>query len=274
MKRLAWIPVAWVSILIVIPLFFVTILSFQSKGTYGGINWVLTIKNYAKALEPTSFLIFLRTLLMALFAGLSCTVIGGFCAGFISSGSKPRRFFWLTIFVMPFFISSLIRLYSLQNFVGHAGPLQGLIRLLWPDFDAGWSHGTPLMGLGLLVTYLPFAILPLVSAFEKWDWSLSEAAWDLGASPWQAFWQIKWPLLKPAFLASFFIVFIACLGEYLVPEILEGSRNLYWGQYITEAFLKWRHWPLGATLGVILMLLLALTLWVSMKVQSWMQDQK
>ncbi len=272
MKRLSWVPQVWAVTLIFVPLLFVVILSFLTKGLYGGFSWIPTLQNFQKAAEPASLAIFLRTLFMALGTALSCTIIGSFCATFIAQGSRGRRFFWLTIFVMPFLINSLIRLYSLQNFVGTEGPLQSLIRLFSVDFKAlGWSHNTIIMAIGLVATYLPFAILPLVSAFEKWDSSLSEASWDLGAGLWDSFWLVKWPLLRPAFLASFMIVFIPCLGEYLAPEILEGSRNLYWGQYITEAFLKWRNWPLGAALGVILMAILAISLWLSSKVQRWTQ---
>lgn len=275
MKRLSLVPQGWAWFFIVLPLFYVVILSLQSRGTYGGVEWVWTFKNYQKVFEEASLLILLRTLSMAFITALICAILGGAVASFIAQGSETRKTFWLVIFLVPFFINSLIRLYSLQSFLGINGPVQFALHFLNPDFDGTtWSHNTYIMYVGLVMTYLPFAILPLVAAYEKWDTSLTEASWDLGASSAQTFWWIKWPLLKSAYVSSFFIVLIPCLGEFLAPEILEGAKNIYWGQYITEAYLKWRHWPLGSALGVMLLVFIILTLLIGLRVQRWLQNSK
>lgn len=272
MKKAALISHFWVFFFVLLPLGFIFVLSFLTKGTYGGFEWKFTWENYSKALDQQSFFILFKTFSLAFFTALVCTVLAGICAAFIEQGAEPRRQVLRVLFLVPFFINSLIRLFSLQNFLGVEGPVQAFLRFFQPDFAApGWTHNAYLMLLGMVLSYLPFALLPLIAAFEKWDTSLTEAAYDLGASSWMSFWKIKWPELRPAFLASFIVVLVPALGEYLVPEILEGARNLYWGQYITEAFLKWRNWPLGAALGVLLLFCLASLLFLSSRLQRWIQ---
>jgi len=265
----------WVSGLVVLPLLYVALLSLQGKGVYGGVEWTWSLANYQKIFEGPSLSILGKTFLLAFSTALVCSALGGLSAAFISRGSRQRRRLWMMLFLVPFFINSLIRLFSLQNFWGVEGPIQSAIRLFDPEFArTAWSHNSILMFVGMVLSYLPFAILPLVAAFEKWDFSLTEAAWDLGAREWTSFWKIKWPLLRPAFVASFAVVLIPALGEYLVPEILEGAKNLYWGQYITEAFLKWRNWPLGSALGLLLIGSLLGVLFISTRVQTWLQRKQ
>lgn len=275
MKKAIWLPQTWVVVFVLAPLFYVAFLSLQSKGVYGGVQHIWTLQNFSQALNGKSFLILFKTFGLAFFTAIACTILAGLCASFISSGSSLRRKFWMVLFLVPFFINSLIRLFSLQSFVGVEGPVQFLLRLILPEFAApAWSHNSFLMFVGMILSYLPFALLPLIAAFEKWDQSLTEASWDLGASTWTSFWKIKWPLLRSAFLASFVVVLIPAMGEYLVPEILEGAKSLYWGQYITEAFLKWRNWPLGSALGILLIVSLLLIFILTSRVQAWIQARR
>lgn len=246
---------AWLFFFFVLPLVYVLVLSFLSKGVYGGIEWTISFRAFEKIFKFQYAEILFRTLLMAFFTGSICTVIGAFCAWFIVSQPEKRQNTFLLLFILPFLLNSLIRLYALKGFVGVSGPLQGLIRFFQEGYQStAWTHNEPLMYLGLILTYLPFTILPLTASFEKWEPQFLEAAQDLGAGFWQSFYQIVLPMIKPHLLTGFLIVFIPCLGEYLVPEILGGSQKLYWGQLIAEAYLKWRDWPVGSALGVVLIM--------------------
>ncbi len=259
LKSISWLTPLWLFCFFILPLLYVFVLSFLTKGTYGGVEWSFSLRAYERALNWQYAEVFLRTLVMAGITAFLCTVLGAWCAWYVVSRKPEVRGQTLILFVLPFLLSSLIRLYSLQNFVGVEGPVQTLIRVISPAYQSlAWTHNATLMYLGLILTYLPFTILPLTAAFEKWDPQYFEAAQDLGAGLWQSARDVVWPLTRESLVTSFMIVFIPCLGEYLAPEILGGSQKLYGGQLIAEAYLKWRDWPQGSVLGIILIGILVL----------------
>jgi spermidine/putrescine transport system permease protein len=261
----------WLVFFFVIPLLYVFILSCLTKGTYGGIEWVLSFRAFERVMNAQYFEILFRTVVMAVITAFFCTVLGAFCAWFVVSQKPESQSKTLLLFILPFLLNSLIRLYSLQGFVGVNGPVQGLIRYFQAGYNsAGWTHNEMLMYIGLILTYLPFTVLPLTASFEKWDPQYLEAAEDLGAGFWNSVTSIVWPMIRSSCITSFLIVFIPCLGEYLVPEILGGSQKLYWGQLIAEAYLKWRDWPAGSVLGLILIVLILL-LFVFEKLKTFRQ---
>ncbi len=255
--KLYFLAPLWLFFFFVLPLFYVLVLSFLSKGTYGGIEWSLSFRAFEKTLNIQYAEILFRTVFMALFTATICTILGALCAWYIASSRPKYQSYILLLFLLPFLLNSLIRLYALQSFVGVSGPMQGFIRFFKVGYSSlMWTHNTFIMYLGLILTYLPFAILPLTAAFEKWESHYLEAAQDLGAGFFQSFFQIVLPLLKPNLVTAFIIVFIPTLGEYLVPEILGGSKKLYWGQLIAEAYLKWRDWPVGSVFGLVLIFII------------------
>lgn len=253
--RLPIIAPLWLLFFFIAPLAYVFILAFLSKGVYGGIEWTFSLRAFERVLSLQYAEIFFRTFIMAAVTAFFCTILGAVCAWFINSKPKHIQDIWILLFVLPFLLNSLIRLYAIQGFVGVSGPVQGFISFFQEGYQStAWTHNQGIMYLGLILTYLPFTILPLSAAFEKWQPQYFEAAQDLGANLWQSFSQVILPQIKANLQTSFLIVFIPCLGEYLVPEILGGSQKLYWGQLIAEAFLKWRDWPVGSAFGLILIL--------------------
>lgn len=247
-------------VLIIAPLFLTGLLSWmQNSPLLLSGEWVGTSENYLRLLTPAALEILMTTSRLAVVNAFLCVSIGYACARWIVRQQKSRQYLYLFFFLAPYFVNSLVRLLALQIFVGTQGPLQGFLRFWDPEFlNLQWSHNLALMHLGLMLQYLPFAILPLYLTLKKWDPTQSEAAQDLGATPWQVFQQLEWSWMKPTVVASFFLIYIPSFGEYVVPEVLQGSISMVWGQYITEAFLKWRNWPLGAALGCVMMAMLLL----------------
>jgi spermidine/putrescine transport system permease protein len=247
-----------------LPLFFTVLISFVENHPlreiflkFPQLPW--TFENYQRVTNSQSVEILIATFRMAIINAFLTVSMGYVVARFVSNLSKARQGLILLLFLSPFLVNSVVRLLSFQNFIGVQGPLQKLIRLFNPEFaDLTWSHNLFSMHIGFMLQYLPFAILPLYLGFQKWDIGLREAAQDLGASNWQIFSKIEWPWMKPWLLTATLIVLIPSFGEYVIPEILMGSKELVWGQYISEAFLKWRNAPLGAALGTVMILLLAL----------------
>ena len=108
--------------------------------------------------------------------------------------------------------------------------------------------------IGLVYGHLPFMVLPLYTNLEKHDPILLDAAQDLGASAWQRFWKVTWPLSLPGVYAGSALVFIPVLGMFAVPDILGGTSDILIGNLIKEQFLGTRDWPFGSTLSIMLTL--------------------
>ncbi|UXR63911.1 ABC transporter permease [Bdellovibrio bacteriovorus] len=247
----------WFTVFILLPLLIVVIVSFATRGTYGGIEWSWTLQNYSRAFSPTYLGIFLESFQLALVTTVVCLVLGVLISWAMATASPKLRQVYLMAIVLPFLTNLVIRIYAIRMFVGAEGPLQAGLELLGIPFDPyALTQNKVLVLYGMVTTYLPFMVLPLYGAFEKFDFSLVEAAQDLGAGLWKILFSVILPNLKTALWAGALLVFIPSLGEYVIPDLLGGAKNMLYGNLITEQFLKSRDWPFGAALSVLMMVLL------------------
>jgi spermidine/putrescine transport system permease protein len=247
----------WFVLFILVPLIIVGVVSFSTRGAYGGISWEASLESYSLAFSATYFEIFIESLQMATATTVSCLAIGILVTWAISTApGKWRRFFILAL-ALPFLTNLVIRLYALRLFVGFDGPLQQILTMLHIPFDPfSLSQNKILVYYGMVTTYLPFMVIPLYAALEKFDFHLVEAAQDLGAGPWCILRTVILPNLKKPIWSGSLLVFIPAFGEYVIPDLLGGAKTMLYGNLITEQFLKSRNWPLGSALAVLLMILL------------------
>jgi spermidine/putrescine transport system permease protein len=163
--------------------------------------------------------------------------------------------------VLPFLSNFLVRTYAIKGLLGHDGWIMNLLHWLrWVPEDTSLSQGAWAVGIGLLTNYLPLMTLPLYIGFERFDFSILEAAKDLGAGPMRSFFTVFLPNVKSSLYSACFMVFVPALGEFLIPDILGGAQVQTVGKMVAEQFLKTRDWPFGAALTFSLMLLLILSL--------------
>jgi len=161
----------------------------------------------------------------------------------------------------------IIRIYAIRFFVGFDGPLVQILQALSIPHDPyALSQNQFLVFYGMVSSYLPFMVFPLYGALEKFDFSLVEASYDLGGTPLQALWKILIPNTKTAIASGCLLVFVPTLGEFVIPDLLGGAKNMLAGNLITEQFLKARDWPFGSALSIVLILILTFTAW---RIQSW-----
>jgi spermidine/putrescine transport system permease protein len=247
----------WFLGFIFIPLLIVVAVSLATRGTYGGFAWDLSLANFERSFSATYLGILLQSLLVATLTTLICAVAGTLMAWAMATAEPKYRYFYLCAVALPFLTNLVIRIYAVRVFVGFEGPLQQSLKALGFEIDPfAFSQNRWLVYYGLVTTYLPFMVLPLYAAFEKFDFSLVEAAQDLGAGPWRILFQVILPNLKKALLNGSILVFVPAMGEYVIPDLLGGAKNMLIGNLITEAFLKARDWPLGAAISVLMILLL------------------
>ncbi len=171
----------------------------------------------------------------------------------------PRR--WqplaMTLVIVPFWTSFLIRVYAWINILQHDGLLnQILLALHIVAAPVVWLSTDSAMYLGMVYSYLPFMILPLYATLAKMDPSLLEAAADLGSSPMKAFWLVTAPLSLPGVGAGALLCFIPIVGEFVIPDLLAGSDSLMVGQTLWLEFFTNRDWPVAAATAVLLLIIL------------------
>jgi putrescine transport system permease protein len=171
----------------------------------------------------------------------------------------PRR--WqatlVLLVVLPFWTSFLIRVYAWINILQHDGFLnQALLALHVIDHPVTWLATDQAVYLGIVYSYFPFMVLPLYAALEKLDDTLLEAAADLGAPPWKAFFAITVPLSLPGIVAGALLCFIPIMGEFVIPDLLGSSATAMIGQTLWMEFFANRDWPVASALAAVLLVIL------------------
>jgi spermidine/putrescine transport system permease protein len=238
-----------------VPLAFVSILSLARRNPAGGIDWVLGVSNYVRALDPLYLWIYWRSLLLALATTLICLLLGFPVAHFIAQQpSAALRNLQVFLVTLPFWTSFLIRTYAwilllrTEGILNNALLALGMIREPLPLLYSNFAILT-----GLVYTELPFMILPLYTALERIDRSQLEASSDLGCTAWQTFWRVLVPLSRHGIIAGVVLVFVPSVGAYLTPDLLGGAKSLMAGNLIHNQFAVVRDHPFGAAIAFVLM---------------------
>lgn len=253
--------VGWFLWFLLIPLSFVVIHSFATRGPYGATVFHFNLENYVRATDWVYLRVFGNSLKLAMTTAISCLLIGFPMAYTMATASKRIRSFLLMLVVVPFWTNFVVRTYALKVLLSESGPLNQMAVAFGILKEPFIFANTPFaVWLGMLVNYLPFMVLPLYVALEKFDFSLMEAAKDLGASQWRSLREVMLPLIRPGMVAGLIFVFTPALGEFVIPDLFGGARTLLLGNVITEQFLKSRDWPFGSALSLLLLLIVIVTL--------------
>jgi spermidine/putrescine transport system permease protein len=245
----------------------VLLVSLGERGEAGQVVYSWTLKNYARFFSKIGgrylyVQIFSRSLVIALLNTLLCLLVGYPLAYFIARQPTNRRNALLLLVMIPFWTNFLVRTYAWMVILRDTGVINNLflaLGLISQPLPLLYNRGAVV--LGLFYGYLPFMILPLYASIEKLDFSLIEAAQDLGANALRTFLRIVLPLTMPGIVAGSIIVFIPSIGAYVTPDLMGGAKVTMVGNLLQQQFLKVRDWPFGSAAGFILMLtVLAATL--------------
>ncbi|MFI0844991.1 ABC transporter permease subunit [Mesorhizobium sp. IMUNJ 23232] len=180
----------------------------------------------------------------------------------------------LMLVILPFWTSFLIRVYAWIGILKPEGLLnQVLLATGIIDTPLVILNTHTAIFIGIVYSYLPFMVLPLYSSLEKMDYSLIEAAQDLGCPPISAFWKITFPLSLPGVVAGCMLVFIPAVGEFVIPDLLGGSETLMIGKTLWNEFNANRDWPVSSAVAVILLLILIVPIMIFQSAQARAQEQ-
>jgi spermidine/putrescine transport system permease protein len=258
-RNLVWPGLIWFSVFLFFPLLIVVFLSFLKRGTYGGIDWTFQFANYARVFSPVYLEIFFSSLKLAALTTILSLLFAYPIAWAIVTAKNKTRSILIALLSIPFLTNLIIRIYAVKLFVGIDGPLQSWLQTMGINIDPFAFSQNPVLVIYMMVmTYLPFMIFPIYSAMEKLDFTIVEAAQDLGASQFRILFRVLIPATGTAALNGLTLVFIPCLGEFVIPDLLGGAKSMLVGNLITEQFLKARDWPFGAALSTVLILILFL----------------
>ena len=276
---------AWlvIGIFMVLPVLLMGVYSFLTKEFRGGVIWDFTLAAYDQffvyrglfgdeppTLEWTYITIFWRSIWQAGLATALCLAVGFPTAWFIATRPVRTRTMWLFLITVPYWVNLLIRTVSLKFLIRDNGPLnEGLMALGLIDGPLPLVNTNLAVQLGLFYSYLPFMVLPIYAAVERYNFALSEAAADLYASRWITLREIVLPVVKPGIIAGCILVFVPSLGAFLAPDLLGGAKTFMIGSLIDEQFRGSQgNWPFGAAAAMILMTLVLIVLMIYARAQT------
>jgi len=239
---------------LVVPSLIICTYSFLSRGAYGGVERPFTIDNFERLIAPLYGAIFFRSFWIAAVATALCLALGFPLALFIAR-SGERKNLYLGLVILPFWTSFLIRIYAWMFLLRDTGLINTVllkIHAIHDPLPMLYNDGAVI--LGLVYGFLPFTVLPLYATLERLDPSLLEAAADLGSKPWDALWRVTIPLCAAGFRAGAILVFVPCLGTYIVSDLLGGSKTILIGNLVQNQFTASRDWPFGAAAALALMI--------------------
>jgi len=257
-------PLAYLLVFFAIPTLIMMFASFRSPGEFGGLAPLtgddgaldLNVDSYVRFFtEPVYAEVFLKSVGYALVTTLLCLLLAYPLAALIARSPKKYRDLLLLLVILPFWSNFLIRVYAWMIILGPNAATARAVNGVLAYFGAG---PVPLLFSSfavlvcLVYVHLPFMVLPLYANLEKHDQALLDAAQDLGASAWQRFWRITFPLSLPGVYAGAALVFIPALGIFAIPDILGGPDDTLIGNLIKQQFLETRDWPFGSVLSIVL----------------------
>ncbi len=265
----------WFLWFFLIPLSIVLVYSFAQKGTYGGVVFNFSIDNYLRATDPIYLNILWNSVKLATLTSVSCLLIGFPMAYVMATSSPAVRNALLILVVIPFWTNFVVRAYALKVLFGETGPVNSAalsLGLLSEPFV--FANTSFAVWLGMVTNYLPFMVLPLYVSLEKFDFSLLEAARDLGAPPRRVLTRVLLPLTKPGIVTGTIFVFTPALGEFVIPDLLGGAKTMLVGNLITEQFLKTRDWPFGSALSLMVMAIVMICLMFYLRTSDASREAK
>lgn len=245
---------AWLVLFFLVPTLIIVAIAFKPADTYGGIGSGWTLETLRSLGNPNYPAIIWRTVWLSVATTAICLLLAVPCGYHMVRASPRLRQTLLLLVIVPFWTSFLIRVFAWKVLLHPDGPVKkllALLRLADPGAILLYNDWTVLMVM--VYTCLPFAILPIYAAAEKFDFRLLEAARDLGATPLRAFRSIFLPGIRRGIVTATLVVLIPALGSYIIPDLMGGPSNEMLGNKIAQRAFVDRNLPHAGALSSLLM---------------------
>jgi len=243
----------WLSVFFVIPTIIVGMIAFKPPSIYGGIGEGWTLDTIRSLAQPSYPQIIWRTLWLSALTTAFSILLAVPVSYWLATIPPRRRNLMLLLVILPFWTNFLIRIFAWKTILHPEGWIKnGLMALGIVGKDVSLLYNEGAILLVLVYTYLPFAILPIYAAADKFDFNLMSAALDLGANKLRAFWSIFLPGIRVGLITAVLVVFIPALGSYAIPEIVGGPNSEMIGNRIAQRTFSDRNLPHASALAAIL----------------------
>ncbi len=248
----------WLVLFFALPLVIIVVYSFMTNDALGRVVYQPTLDNYITIFTQSLYVnAYWRSIWTSVLTTVICLLLGYPLALFIARSPQQWRMPLLMLILIPFWTNFLVRIYAWQIILANNGLINSFLEIIGVGrLSLINNEGATL--IGLIYGELPFMVLPLYAAIDRFDFTLMEAAADLGASKVQAFLRIMLPMTMPGIVAGSVLVFIPTLGQFVVSELLGGAKVDYLGNLIQRLFLRANpiNWPLGSAMAVLMMIVL------------------
>ncbi|WP_421570109.1 ABC transporter permease subunit [Stenotrophomonas sp. PD6] len=275
-------PYLWLLLFFAVPFVIILMISFARtqvgsppytwllEYVDGAFSLKLNLGNYAAMVKDSQYLLaYLSSIKIAVIATLFTLLIGYPMAYVISRMTPAARNVAMMLVVLPSWTSFLIRVYAWIGILDRNGLLnQLLLKIGVIDAPLQILYTPTAAYIGIVYCYLPFMVLPLYANLVKLDHRLLEAAYDLGAKPWQAFLKITLPLSRTGIIAGCMLVMIPAVGEFVIPEMLGGPDTLMIGRVLWGEFFNNRDWPTASAVAIVMLALLLVPILLFNRVQQ------
>ena len=264
-RQITYPYVAWISIMIVVPMVMIVFYAFTQAG-----NDVATVKftlaNFVRFVTDKVFIeVLLRSLYVAILTTVVCVLLGYPVAYCIAKLPGQKNMLMILLITMPTWINMLVRTYAWMGILQDGGVINSLL---------GWIglgpvkmlHTNFAVVLGMVYNFIPFMILQIHTSLAKMDKSLLEAASDLGAAPAKAFCRVTLPLSLPGVISGITLVFLPAVSSFFIPKLLGGGQFVLVGNIIETQFLTSGDWNFGSAISLIMAIIIMLSMWLTRKV--------
>lgn len=253
--------ILWLTVFFLVPYLIVVIYSFLTPDTYD-VKFEVSLDAYRQIVAGGYYKVFGQSFILALYTTIFCILFGFPVAYYIARAGEKLKNVLLIFIIIPFWTNLIIRIFSWRIFLSYSGVMNQLLMgagLISKPLEVLRTDLAVIMVM--VYVYLPYMILPLYSVLEKLDFTLLDAAMDLGANEFKSFFKITLPLAVEGIFAGTLLVFIPALGAYLIPQLVGNQKSLYIGQVITYKIKNIpRNWPMASALSLTLLILVALML--------------
>ena len=251
----------WLFVFVLLPTLIIFAIAFRSKGVYGGIGDTWTLTTLAELRNPDYPAIIWRTIWMSVVCTLATLAISIPVAYHIARVSQWKRDVLLLLTIIPFWTNLLIRIFAWRLVLHPQGMLRNILLSLHIIDQSTVFLGNPIAVLVVMIyTELPFAILPIYAAAEKFDFTLFEAAMDLGAGRLYAFFHVFLPGIREGLMSACLMIFIPLIGSYVIPDLVGGKDSQMIGNVIVRLALEQRNLPAAAAMSTVMFLIMSLPL--------------
>jgi putrescine transport system permease protein len=280
------VPVLWLLVFFLIPFLVVAKLSVSEPAIAmppylpiwewrdGQLVITLSFGNFSYLFDDPLYLnAYLSSLKIAFVSAVIALFVGYPMAYYIARSPEPRRSLLLTLVILPFWTSFLLRVYAWQGFLRSNGVINNFLAWTGIIDQPIVMLQTPFaVYIGIVYTYLPFMILPLYANLVKLDESLLEASADLGGRPLVTFFHVTLPLSMPGVIAGFMLVFVPAIGEFVIPELLGGPNTLMIGRVLWNEFFSNRDWPVASAVAIAMLVVLVVPIMILRGAQAKQEE--